>query len=179
MNNIESNNMSGLVLENEKINLEFLDIYLYLVQKESDTLVKIWYKESFADAAKFISINCDPGKAQCCIDAIELLMCKDGLIGLDYLDAFQYMGSEMETASFGEYLIRQIGDKPCISDIGLVKEICKNAKSGVVLICGWYTLLEAQEILQQLECDGIEIAFQVHVTECNSEGKLYLWVNNN
>lgn len=80
---------------------------------------------------------------------------------------------------FNEYAIQQGDNSQVVVDIENAKEFCKSAKSGVVLIDGWYTLGEAQEILELLECDDREIAFQVHVDESKKNGKLYIWTSEN
>lgn len=176
--NIFEGNSCCVISEKEKVDLEFLDTYTYLVQKEDDSLLKIWYKNLLTDTINMISIRSNDGQAPSCIEALSTLICKSGLMGLDYLDAFQYMGGELRVSSFKEYSIKHNDGRQIVANIETAKEFCRTAKSGVVLIDGWYTLFEAQEILDSLECDDIEIAFQVHVNESKHDGKLYIWVAN-
>lgn len=176
MNNSVQNGYC-IVSENEMVNLDLLDTYLYLVKMEESLLLKIWYKDLFTGETRMVSVRCNEGRISSCINAIETLVCKDGIIGLDYSDAFQYMSGESGNACFSEYSIRQEGDVLIVEDIDDAKAICKTAKRVVALIDGWYTLLEAQEVVNLLDVDDVEIAYQVHADEGKKDGKLYIWIS--
>ncbi len=177
MNKLERN-VYCIIPEGKKIDIKLLDTYLYLLQNEDDFSLKVWYKDLSSDKTNVISVICSKENRNSCIEAIETLMCKEGLIGLDDSDAFRYMGGELGYSYFGEYSIRQEDDRLIVSDVDNAKFFCKEAKGVVVLIDGWYSLLEAQEILEQLELDDVEIAYQVHVGENKKNGKVYIWTSD-
>ena len=176
MNNF-GNKEYCIISAEETLNMELLERYLYLLKIEGASSLTIWYKDWWTNKISLISVKSNAETLSSCIEAINILICKDGMIGLDYVDAFQYMGGEDGVAYFNEYSIQQVGNSQVVTDIENAKEICKSAKYGVVLIDGWYTLLEAQEILELLECDDTEIAFQVHLDESKKNGKLYIWTS--
>jgi len=176
------NNFSGnsyyIIPEGEKVELEFLNTYLYILQKENTSTLKLWYKDVWKNKTHMLSIKSNVGNISSCIEAIDMLICKEGMIGLDFSDAFHYMGGESGFSRFNEYSIRYENDRLMVNDLENAKLFCKMAKEAVVLIDGWYTLYEAQEILELLECDDVEVAFQVHLDESKTEGKIYLWISD-
>ena len=178
MNNF-GNKEYCIISAEETLNMELLERYLYLLKIEGASSLTIWYKETVTDKINMISIKSNAENLSSCMEAINTLICKEGLIGLDYVDAFQYMRGGAGFAYFNEYAIQQGDNSQVVVDIENAKEFCKSAKCGVVLIDGWYTLGEAQEILELLECDDREIAFQVHVDESKKNGKVYIWTSEN
>ena len=177
MNTINNDEMYCIVSETENISIELIKPYFYIVQQNDAFSLKIWYEDMLTHKIKMILVIVDENQISSCVDALGTLICKKGYLGLDYTDIFKYMGDDASSCYFSEYSIQISNDKQRVVDFEKLQELCKKAKSCVLLFVGcslWY----ASDIVELLDGDDIEIAYQVHDdgNENRCDGKLYLWV---
>ena len=177
--------------ETDVIQEKLLDQYSFVIQHKDKQHLKIWYNYEFSfpfckvegnDSGYSFLIDIKENQKSTCINAIDNLICQDGLIGLNYRDAFKCMGGDLEIPChfFDEFTVHMENGEPVINQFEIVKELISTAKHICMLIDGNFGLMDGNAIVQMLFSDvddDTEVIFQIHDDEKCENGKLYLWLN--
>lgn len=177
--------------EADVIQEKLFDQYLFVIQHKDKQHLRIWYNYKFSfpfhkvegtDSVYSFLIGTKEKQKSTCIDAIDNLICQDGLIGLDYRDAFKCMRGELEDTCyfFDEITVHMENGEPVIDQFDMVKELISTEKHICMLIDGDFGLMDGNAIAQMLFSDvddDTEIIFQIHNDEKCENGKLYFWLS--